>query len=436
MSEKPGKFAVIIARSPHLVLKQYQSTMKHLLPILLCATAALCLSACNLLGIGENNNPYKTIDLSTKAGVYVEKGNDFAIEFTDRINAAEKKDYIVSPLSMQFLLGMILNGAQGATADEICDVLGYGAGEIEDVNQFCKSLLEQLPKLDKKTTINLANAIFVDDGWPLKDSYVSSVGKTYSARIANLDFSKGEASAKVINRWCSDQTNGMIKKVIEQTDPDMLCYLLNALYFKSQWTEKFNKSNTADETFTDEAGNKSIVKMMKQNKSFSYQHNDVFKIVRMRYGNGAFSMVALLPQEGCKIDDALAELKDIGWEETMRSMVNCSVDLWLPRFETKYHIDLNDILSDMGMPTSFTDSADFKAMSDYALKLSFVQQDAVIKVDEEGTEAAAISMAGMMKETAAEPGERVVFHADHPFLYFITESSTGAILFAGRYSNQ
>lgn len=410
--------------------------MKHLLSTLFCAAAALCLSACNLLGIGENNNPYKTIDLSTKAGVYVEKGNDFAIEFTDRINAAEKKDYIVSPLSMQFLLGMILNGAQGTTADEICSVLGYGAGEIEDVNQFCKSLLEQLPKLDKKTTINLANAIFVDDGWPLKDSYVSSVGKTYSAKIANLDFSKGEASAKVINRWCSDQTNGMIKKVIEQTDPDMLCYLLNALYFKSQWAEKFNKSNTADETFTDEAGNKSTVKMMKQNKSFSYQHNDVFKIVRMRYGNGAFSMVALLPQEGCKIDDALAELKDIGWEETMRSMVSCSVDLWLPRFETKYHIDLNDILSAMGMPTSFTDSADFKAMSDYALKLSFVQQDAVIKVDEEGTEAAAISMAGMMKDAAAEPGERVVFHADHPFLYFITESSTGAILFAGRYSNK
>ena len=228
----------------------------------------------------------------------------------------------------------------------------------------------------------------------------------------------------------------MIDKVLETTDPAMLCYLLNALYFKSQWKEKFNKSNTAEETFTDEAGNKSTVKMMKQNESFSYQHNDVFKIVRMPYGNGAFSMVALLPQEGKTIADALDEIKESGWRETLRSMVHCDVDLWLPRFETKYHIDLNDILSDMGMPTSFTNSADFKAMSQHALKLSFVQQDAVIKVDEEGTEAAAISMAGMMKETAAEPGERVVFHADHPFLYFITEASTGAILFAGRYSNK
>ena len=406
--------------------------MKNLVSVFAAAAIALVAASCN----PSVNNPYKALEIPTKATEFVEKGHDFSLEFVDRINAAEKKDYIVSPLSMQFLLGMILNGAQGATADEICDVLGYGAGEIEDVNQFCQSMLEQLPKLDKQTTLSIANAIFVDDGWPLLDSYKSTVGKAYNAKLSNLDFSKGAASAKVINRWCSDQTHGMIDKVLETTDPAMLCYLLNALYFKSQWKEKFNKSNTAEETFTDEAGNKSTVKMMKQNESFSYQHNDVFKIVRMPYGNGAFSMIALLPQEGKTIADALDEIKESGWRETLRSMVHCDVDLWLPRFETKYHIDLNDILSDMGMPTSFTNSADFKAMSQDALKLSFVQQDAVIKVDEEGTEAAAISMAGMMKETAAEPGERVVFHADHPFLYFITEASTGAILFAGRYSNK
>ena len=406
--------------------------MKNLVSVFAAAAIALVAASCN----PSVNNPYKALEIPTKATEFVEKGHDFSLEFVDRINDVEKKDFIVSPLSMQFLLGMILNGAQGTTADEICDVLGYGAGEIDDVNQFCQSMLEQLPKLDKQTTLSIANAIFVDDGWPLLDSYKSTVGKAYNAKLSNLDFSKGAASAKVINRWCSDQTHGMIDKVLETTDPAMLCYLLNALYFKSQWKEKFNKSNTADETFTDEAGNKSTVKMMKQNESFSYQHNDVFKIVRMPYGNGAFSMVALLPQEGKTIADALDEIKESGWRETLLSMVHCDVDLWLPRFETKYHINLNDILSDMGMPTSFTNSADFKAMSDYALKLSFVQQDAVIKVDEEGTEAAAISMAGMMKDAAAAPGERVVFHADHPFLYFITEASTGAILFAGRYSNK
>lgn len=406
--------------------------MKNLIYVFAAAAIALVATSCN----PSVNNPYKALEVPTKATGFVEKGHDFSLEFVDRINDFEKKDYIVSPLSMQFLLGMILNGAQGATAEEICDVLGYGAGEIDAVNEYCQSMLEQLPKLDKQTNLSIANAIFVDEGWPLLDSYKAAVGKAYNAKLSNLDFSKGAASAKVINRWCADQTHGMIDKVLDATDPAILCYLLNALYFKSQWKEKFSKSDTADETFTNEDGNKSTVKMMKQHEHFSYQQSDVFKIVRMPYGNGAFSMVALLPQEGKTIADVLDEIKESGWQETLRSMVTCDVDLWLPRFETKYHIDLNDILSAMGMPTSFTDSADFKAMSQYALKLSFVQQDAVIKVDEEGTEAAAISMAGMAKESAAAPGEQVVFHADHPFLYLITEASTGAILFAGRYSNR
>lgn len=403
---------------------------------MLTTLAALVMMSTSCDRFGEKNNPYKTLEIPTKATVFVEKGHDFSLEFVDRINDFEKKDYIVSPLSMQFLLGMILNGAQGATAEEICKVLGYGAGEIDAVNEYCRSMLEQLPKLDKQTNLSIANAIFVDEGWPLLESYKAAVGKAYNAKLSNLDFSKGAASARVINRWCADQTHGMIDKVLDATDPAMLCYLLNALYFKSQWKEKFSKSDTADETFTNEVGNKSTVKMMKLHKSFRYQQNDVFKIVRMPYGNGAFSMVALLPQDGKTIADVLAEIKESGWQETLRSMVTCDVDLWLPRFETKYHINLNAILSAMGMPTSFTDSADFKAMSQYALKLSFVQQDAVIKVDEEGTEAAAISMAGMPKDAAAAPGEQVVFHADHPFLYFITEASTGAILFAGRYGNK
>ena len=117
-------------------------------------------------------------------------------------------------------------------------------------------------------------------------------------------------------------------------------------------------------------------------------------------------------------------------------MVPCDVDLWLPKFETKFHIDLNDILSEMGMASSFDAlKADFTAMSADAMCLSFVKQDAVIKVDEEGTEAAVVSSAGMLA-TSAGPGDHIVFHADHPFLYLITESSTGAVLFAGKYSGK
>ena len=176
--------------------------------------------------------------------------------------------------------------------------------------------------------------------------------------------------------------------------------------------------------------------MMKNLEDYLYQDNDDFRVVSLPYGNGAFSMKVILPQAGKSLVDVTSALKTADWDQFLSKMVTCNVDLWLPKFETKYSKKLNDILSEMGMPSAFSaEAADFKAMSDDALCLSFVKQDAAIKVDEEGTEAAAISSAGL-KATSAGPGEHIVFHADHPFLYLITESSTGAILFAGKYGGK
>lgn len=401
----------------------------------IAAAAALFISSCTP-GSAEKNNPYKALNLTTKSQEFVTKGNTFSFEFIDRINSSSDKDYIISPLSMQFLLGMILNGARGETEAEICSVLGYGKGEVAEVNEYCLSMLQQLPEMDKKTTLNIANAIFVDEGWALLPDYKSTVSRYFDAEVSNIPFADSEKSLKIMNGWCSDKTNGMIPKVLDRVSTDMLAYLFNAMYFKSQWKNKFQKSSTEEETFTDESGKESKVQMMKQNERLEYTENDVFKMVRMPYGNGAFSMYAFLPMEGKSVADIAPFLKEkdwsnYRWEETM----TCQVDLWLPKFETKYRIKLNDILSEMGMPSAFDEGkADFKAMSDDALCLSYVQQDAVIKVDEEGTEAAVVSHAGMVKETAFMPGDPVDFHADHPFLYLIAENSTGAVLFAGRYS--
>ena len=406
--------------------------MKH---ILLFATLLVSLFSCQKPVNDDNDtdNTYEPLELPTRSEEFIRKGEPFSFEFIDRINTAEKGEFIISPLSMQILLGMILDGAQGATADEICSVLGYGAGETDAVNRFCQSILQQLPGLDKKTTLTMANAIFVDDGWPLLDSYKKTVGQYYDAEIANLDFSDNARSLQVINGWCSDHTNGLIPKVLDEVDPNMLAYLLNAMYFKSQWVNKFQSSATSDEKFMDESGKTSKVKMMKQTREYNYYEDDVLQAVRLPYGNGAFSMTVFLPQAKHTVADIIAALKKTNGHY---SLFPCEVDLWLPRFETKYHIQLNDILSAMGMPSAFTGAADFKGMSDYAGRLSFVQQDAVIKVDEEGSEAAVISSAGIEKATAIGPGSFVVFHADHPFLYLITESSTGAVLFAGRYGKK
>ncbi len=399
------------------------------------AAAMVLLSSCDILTT-EQGNPRKALQLSTKSGELLEKGNGFSFKFLSAVNDSANTDYVISPLSMQFLLGMILNGAKGETATEICNVLCSGAGEVDAVNSFCLSMLQQLPKLDKKTKLSIANAIFVDAGYQLNAPYKSTVSKHYLAEVSNLDFSKTKESTDHINNWCSKNTNGMIPKVLDEVSPDMLAYLLDALYFKSEWTRKFKKEMTKETYFTGEDGSKSTVSMMRNMAHFLYTETKVLRAVDMPYGNGAYSMTALLPQQGYKLSDVVKELENSDWNTLRASMDSCNVDLWIPKFETSFHINLNGLLSEMGMPRSFSLGADFSAMSPDAARLSFVQQDAVIKVDEEGAEAAAVSSAGMEKNSAGppDPFKYVVFHADRPFIYLITEHDTGAVLFAGRYS--
>ncbi|MBR4772166.1 MAG: serpin family protein [Bacteroidales bacterium] len=411
--------------------------MKHF--YMLAAIAAFMMmtaTSCDKVEQGDNgDNEYKPLELTTKASQFVEQGSTFSFEFIDRINKHAKADYIISPLSMQFLLGMLLDGAKGETAEQIAKVLGYGAGEVDAVNQFCLSMLEQLPKLDEKTTLNIANAIFVDDGWPLNSSFKKDVAKYFNAEVSNLDFSDNAGSLKVINGWSNTHTNGMIPKVLEEVDPSILAYLMNAVYFKSQWVNQFPKQSTADELFTDETGMgiNGKVKMMKMSCHLPYFENEMYQMVSMPYGNGAFSMMVLLPRYEYTTAEITASLKKANWNALRKAPRETEVDVWFPKFESKYKIKLNDILSAMGMPLAFG-AADFSAMSPYANRLSFVQQDGAIKVDEEGSEAAAVSVAGMEKNTAVggEP-QIAIFHADHPFIYLITEASTGVVLFAGRY---
>ena len=401
------------------------------------------LFSCNGLeqegGKDDGNNRYSPISLSTKQSDFVRAGNSFAGRFIDKIdeNALKHKEneWIVSPLSLQLALGMLLNGAQGETATEICQMLGYGEGETAEINAWSKLMLEQLPKLDKKTDLALADAIFYNKKMTLKAPYKDAVGTNYKATFEALDFTQKKASANVINKWCDKQTKGLIPHVLDEVDPAYLAYLVNALYFKSQWQEKFAKSASGNEPFYQEDGSKGKVKMMKQTgKKYPYYETDVWQAIRLPYGNGNFAMTVVLPKEGHTVRDITAAM---GKGEHIVTSWTVEADLWLPRFETKYHIGLNSILQSLGMQRSFTPQADFKAMSDYASFVGFVQQDAVIKVDEEGTEAAAVTVISMMALASfPAPPQKVVFHADHPFLYLISETSTGSILFAGKYSGK
>ena len=376
----------------------------------------------------------RRLQLSSKSVELVKLTNSFAYDFIDRVNSEAEGSYVVSPLSLQFFLGLLLNGANGSTADEICNVLGYGAGEIDDVNEFCLSMLQQLPNLDEKTKISIANALFVNQKYPVKAGYKSVVEKNYEAKVSNLDFNDIHGSAKIINKWCFDNTNGLIPEIIDTVDPSALVYLLNALYFKGAWMYGFKAKDTSRKTFTKEGGNKIKVQMMKLNEDLQYSENELFQSVSLPFGKGNFQMNLYLPVEGKTVSDVTKAFSTEGIR-AFQGQRQAKVDLEIPKFETSFEIMLNDLLKAMGIQTAFSSNADFSSMSEYIGDSSlFTKQVAKIIVNEEGAEAAAVTVGWLL--TSALPPLNVSFHADRPFLYTITETMTGAVLFAGRYSGE
>lgn len=378
-----------------------------------------------------------TITLTRAQQEYVKATNTFALNISAKVSedaAKEEKDFIFSPLSVSYLLGMLNNGAAGATGEEICRTLGYGDNDREAINEFCRTFMEQSGTIDETVRLQLANAIVLNRQFaPLKEAFVKAVKDNYSADVQAMNFQDGEAVLSHVNGWCSEKTLGMIPKILENVNPSALAYLMNAIYFKGIWSHKFDRDDTRKENFTREDGSGTQVDMMNITETFFRWRADAFEALSMPYGNGSFRMTFFLPGEGKSVGDVIGELTPEVWTEIMQKSVPSLSAVKVPKFETEYEITLNDALIGLGMPSAFNGMhADFSAMTDVPCCLSFVLQKAKIKVDEEGSEAAAVTIAGLV--TSIGPGgDPAPFFLDKPFLYAITEGSTGAILFIGSY---
>ena len=388
-----------------------------------------------LTAVGLSAQP---LQLTPEQKALASAGNDFSFRFLQQIDKNAESDWFVSPTSLQMLLSVILNGAQGATAEEISRTLGFDVSQLDELNKLSCTLLEKLPKLDPATKLTIGNAVFVNKIYPINKEYKNLVERYYDAEVENLDFKNEKGTLRSINGWASKQTNGMIPQVLESVEAEMFAYLLNALYFKGTWTSPFNKKWSKERPFRLESGKEKQVWMMEKEQKYAYGENQIAQRIRIPYGKGNYAMYVFLPKKGHTVEEVIASLDGASWDDLRSHMYSeDKVNLWLPRFETKYHVKLNDILCDMGMPGSFRTGADFKAMSPNAAYLDFVQQDAIIKVDEEGSEAAAVTIGGMVGATAVPVPPKVIdFHCDHPFLYMITEASTGAVLFAGEFTGK
>lgn len=361
----------------------------------------------------------------------IENNNAFALNLFSQMKGFDSK--VVSPMSVSYLMGMLANGADGQTRQEIMKAIGCEKVSLRDLNEFYQMLITRANYFDKATTINIADYIALNCHYQLKDGFASTMQNYYKAGVESLDFSKA-STLKRINRWCSDHTDGMIPKIIEQVDADAVSYIMNAIYFNGTWTDKFDTRQTKLENFQSYTRDIKKTQMMHRNGKYQYMDNADFAAVNLPYGNGSYSMTVILPNRGKSIDEVMAGLDAKKVSELRRSMDECVVDLKLPRFTISQETSLNDIISKLGAPTMFTSGADFSNFASGNLSISKMLQKAKIEVSEEGTKASAVTMA-MVAMTALRPEPRKVeFHANRPFIYMITEHSTGAILFMGQYT--
>ena len=369
-------------------------------------------------------NARHDISLTDSERQLVQGNNTFAFRLFDKVRG--NGNCIVSPLSITYALGMMNNGAAGQTRQEICDVLGFGQAGADGINQFCRKLLTEAPTLDATTSAEIANTVFVNSrsGFELQQDFVEKASQYYDASPQVRDFNDG-LTMNVINQWGSDHTHGMIPQILNELtfNPGAESYLLNALYFKGQWTKKFDKADTRDEVFN--GGDKAP--MMSQKEEFDYAENDYYQAVRLPYGNEAFEMTVFLPRKDKTIDEVLSQLDAENWQPAYRGQYQ--VDLKLPRFKTESGLPLSGVMSSLGMPTAFSNAADFSSFGNRNVFIGDMFQKAVIELDEEGTVAAAITE---LYTVSSIPGE-AVFHADRPFFYIISEQSTGIIFFMGQY---
>jgi serpin B len=423
---------------------------KVILKVGLMLLAVGQLTACSSSNSDDNNSPVETaddaiLDLTVSAQViqltpeqraFTQKNNDFSFNLFRAISNAEEagKSVVASPLSVTFLMGMLNDGADGKTAEEIANVLGFGNGDKIAINAYCKALIEQAPVQDPRVKLQIANIVAANQGIELEDAFQQDMQNNYDAEVTSLDFGQ-ELSLDYLNGWCNKKTNGMIPEIIDGLSAEDKMVLMNAIYFKATWQYYFEKKNTCNEPFTTASGSKKDVPMMQRKALLSYGKNDVYSAIHLPYSTGLWNMDILLPNEGKTVDDIINSLSASTWNPS-HFYQTTTVNIKLPRFRTESDIDLNKIISDMGAPSMFSAAdADFSLISknEKNLWVGLMKHKAAIDVNEEGAEASGATAAMLVGGVGTVELKEANFHADHPFVYIISEMTSGAIFFIGSY---
>jgi serpin B len=380
-----------------------------------------------------NSPPVRDLNLLEKS--VVSSDNSFGLKLFSRMNTVEQnKNVFISPFSVSMALGMALNGADGATLDSMKQVLEHSNFTMQEINESYKNISYILTNLDPKVMFQIANSVWYRDNYPVLQKFLDDNKNYFDAELSALD-SDQPGAVQTINEWVNTKTHGKIPTIIDGISSEMVLYLINAIYYKGIWTYQFDSRYTIDTIFTCADGSSVSCELMQQEETFAYYSDADMQVIDLPYGDRSFSMTVILPSNAASIDQYAASLTQAKWDEIISQLDSAEVVLSLPKFKLEYKKTLNDELKAMGMGIAFGELADFSRISQGGgLLISEVLHKTFVEVNEEGTEAAAVTSIGF--ETAA-PGEPTVHYMciDHPFIFAIREHNSGTILFIGKIAN-
>ena len=417
--------------------------MKRVVKKMMMLSVALLLAGCDLLDPFNNNNNDSGKDriicplVFTAEEEAVSDANcDFAFRFFKSVDSSMPKgtNYVVSPYSAQVALAMALNGSGGSTFEQMRDVLGYKEMEIEDINSYNKKLIEGLDFVAEDVRVKLANSLWLNKrlSSEIKPEFSLALIENYNAKAEALDFSSSGA-LKYINRWCSSQTNSLIDNAVNHLDPNGMLMLVNAVCFKAEWQEPFEKKNNFKDYFHSDVSGKQEVEFMKSVLHAGYYENEKFEITYKDYGKTKkYCFFVVLPREGVTPEECLAELDADVWDKVGDRFAE--VTFTIPKFKVENSGSVISALSSMGASEPFTGVADFSNLvSGTPVCITDVTQGNVFQINEKGTEAASVTKVEI--GFTSPGGEPVNFTVNRPFLFFVKEKATKTVLFAGKVSS-
>lgn len=411
----------------YIHLSQKTITMKTI-PFIFLAFILFNFSGCSEINNDSNQNDIPITETKT---AIIESNNNFGFNIFNALidNDEPGINLFISSLSMYYALSMAANGAEGETYDAFKQTLNYDFEKTEILEDI-KSLYEQLIVNDEQIIVEIANSIWTQETFEVKQKYSNELVDYFYATAQSLDFYDPE-SVNTINKWIAEKTHDKIQKMLSEISPDEVLFLINAIYFKGDWLYTFNEEANSQSDFRKEDGNTISVEYMNQKSEFKYFSNPTYCAVQLPYADSSFFMTVFLPGINKSTGDILELLSDGEWNKIQNKFNEKTVHLSLPKFKFEYGVrNLNKELKELGLSQAYTDDANFSGISDLGLRISRVLHKAFIDVNENGSEAAAATIVGI-ELTSVDPN-LVYFSADHPFIFTISERKTNTVLFIGK----